>query len=60
MGAELSLDAQVSYIDAYLMYEPKEQLVLNPFIGMSNSALMLEIRKSLIELRGIKEGKAIK
>jgi len=56
-GVELDLDSQITYIDAFLMFEPVEMLVLNPYIGDSNGSILKEIRKSLVELKTLKEGK---
>jgi hypothetical protein len=39
------------------MYDIKEMEILNPFIGLSNGALLKEVRKSLIELKSLKEVK---
>jgi hypothetical protein len=57
MSAELTLQQQISYIEGFLMYDSKEMLVLNPFIGISNVALLIGIRKSLIELESLKNKK---
>jgi hypothetical protein len=56
MAVELTLDQQIKFIEAYLMFDAKENLVCNPFIAISNVTILTEIRKSLIEL---KESKAV-
>lgn len=56
-NAELSVDQQIKYIESFLMYDIKEMEILNPFIGLSNGALLKEVRKSLIELKSLKEVK---
>ena len=54
MGAELTVDQQISYVDSFLMFDQTLNDALNPFVGTSNGAVLKEIRKSLVELKTLK------
>ncbi len=55
MAVEITLERQIGFLEACLMFEPKENLVLNPFVGISNVSLLREILNSLNELKERRE-----
>jgi hypothetical protein len=56
-NAELSIENQIAYLDAILQYDQQKLQSCNPFLGISVEAILMAIRKSLVELQEIKNKK---
>jgi len=54
-GSELPLKEQINYVDGFLMFDQTTNQCLNPFIGISNEAILLSIRKSLVDYKELME-----
>jgi len=59
VAVELTLDQQISYIESILQWDENSNKMLNPFIGCSTESLLRSIRSSLVELKSLKENRAV-
>jgi len=56
-NAQLELEHQIDYIESKLGWNEELHQSCDPFIGVNAMAILESIRKSLIELKEIKEKK---
>jgi len=58
-GAELNIDQQIAFLDSVLWFDAERNQILNPFLGCSTESLLASIRKSLVELKTLKDKKEV-